>query len=130
MSHSIVEKNKTIENISVKLGRQFGSITSRLLKLGIDIYAVNTETYNAGDKYDDTSTGDLKKVIADGENTGKSCIGCRDMIPAKRLAALPETNLCVKCASFMPQQKRTVKEIWGSREDWMRDRRSWKTNSL
>ena len=45
------KKNKTIENISVKLGRQFGSITSRLLKLGIDIYAVNTETYNAGDKY-------------------------------------------------------------------------------
>ena len=85
MSHSIVEKNKTIENISVKLGRQFGSITSRLLKLGIDIYAVNTETYNAGDKYGDTSTEDLKKVIADGENTGKSCIGCRDMIPENSL---------------------------------------------
>ena len=28
----------------------------------------------------------------------RPCVRCRDMIPAERIEALPETRLCVKCS--------------------------------
>lgn len=56
------------------------------------------------------------------------CISCGNEIPAPRLAALPETKMCVTCSEGDPQgsQNRTVLETWGSRDDWRSDRASWK----
>jgi hypothetical protein len=57
-----------------------------------------------------------------------SCAGCGRIIPEKRIEAIPNTKLCVGCASDDPsgQKARTEKEPWGSRDDWKRDRSSWK----
>ena len=57
-----------------------------------------------------------------------SCEGCGRIIPDKRIEAMPNTKLCVGCASNDPsgQKARTERETWGSRDDWKRDRSSWK----
>ena len=57
-----------------------------------------------------------------------SCEDCGRIIPDKRIEAMPNTKLCVGCASNDPsgQKARTEKETWGSRDDWKRDRSSWK----
>ena len=57
-----------------------------------------------------------------------SCEGCGRIIPDKRIEAMPNTKLCVSCASNYPsgQKARTERETWGSRDDWKRDRSSWK----
>lgn len=57
-----------------------------------------------------------------------SCEGCGRIIPDKRIESMPNTKLCVGCASNDPsgQKARTEKETWGSRDDWKRDRSSWK----
>ncbi|MGO4508016.1 TraR/DksA C4-type zinc finger protein [Bradyrhizobium sp. 2TAF36] len=54
------------------------------------------------------------------------CRGCSEEIPADRLAAMPGTHLCVDCASGQPPPKKRIKEPWGTRDAWRRDRASWK----
>ena len=56
------------------------------------------------------------------------CISCNAYIPIQRIMSLPNTNLCVNCASQDPQneKKRFVKDTFGSRDDFKRDRGSWR----
>ena len=57
-----------------------------------------------------------------------SCEICGRIIPDKRIEAMPNTKVCVGCASNDPkgQKARSERETWGSRDDWKRDRASWK----
>ena len=58
-----------------------------------------------------------------------SCAECGDEIPKGRLELIPNTQFCVSCAENKdPQsrQNRKINETWGTREDWKRDRSSWK----
>ena len=57
------------------------------------------------------------------------CAACGSTIPLERLRTIPGTRYCVSCASrHSSAKKRMVSEPWGSREDWKRDRASWKRN--
>ncbi len=51
------------------------------------------------------------------------CEYCGTTIPDARIAALPDTRLCIDCASNDPSGRpnRRVSEPWGSRDDWKRD---------
>lgn len=56
------------------------------------------------------------------------CSTCNRPINKKRLEALVYTDKCTECASKAPnnEQKRFIRETWGTRDDWKRDRASWK----
>ena len=56
------------------------------------------------------------------------CTSCNAYIPIQRIVSLPNTNLCVNCASKDPhnQKKQFVKDTFGSRDDFKRDRGSWR----
>ncbi len=57
------------------------------------------------------------------------CSSCGEQIPTARLEAIPGTTLCVNCASKEPagSQNRVISETWGTRDDWNKDRTSWKS---
>lgn len=57
-----------------------------------------------------------------------SCESCGRIIPDKRIEAMPNTKLCVECADSdrSGQKNRRVTDTFGSREDFIRDRYSWK----
>ena len=60
-------------------------------------------------------------------SSNDQCLGCRAKIPSERLRVVPGTRYCAQCAeSFSPNYKRYVTETWGTRQDWKRDRSSWK----
>ena len=54
----------------------------------------------------------------------KNCKKCQAEIPIRRLKVMPNTSLCIDCASIHPsgQSNRKIKEIWGERKDWAQDR--------
>jgi len=56
------------------------------------------------------------------------CASCGKLIPAARLDAVPGTRLCVVCAEddSSGSPNRRVSEPWGSRDDWNKDKASWK----
>jgi len=56
------------------------------------------------------------------------CEDCLKPIGYARLQAQPNTRYCVSCADRYPegQKNRNVKELWGSRDDWKRDRGGWR----
>lgn len=56
------------------------------------------------------------------------CEDCLKPIGYARLQAQPNTRYCVSCADRHPegQKSRNVKEVWGSRDDWKRDRGGWR----
>jgi len=55
----------------------------------------------------------------------RACHECGMLIPAKRLAAMPETSLCVSCAGHHAFSAATFSEPAGTRRDFLRDRQSW-----
>ena len=61
--------------------------------------------------------------LKDGE-----CSSCGKNIHPGRLKANPGTRLCIDCAenSVSGSKNRTVKDTWGSRADWARDKGSWR----
>ncbi|MCG2839676.1 TraR/DksA C4-type zinc finger protein [Sandaracinobacter sp. RS1-74] len=55
------------------------------------------------------------------------CGRCGEDISEGRLKAMPATRLCTPCAAMAPVGQRARRaEEWGSREDYRRDRASWK----
>lgn len=65
-------------------------------------------------------------------NSGYYCSLCKIAIPTERLQKEPSTILCINCASKHPSSKknRFIKDTFGSRKDYAKDRASWKkTNS-
>jgi hypothetical protein len=54
------------------------------------------------------------------------CHACATPIPAARIAALPQTHHCVQCAAALDVRPVTIAEPLGSREDFKRDRSSWR----
>jgi len=65
-------------------------------------------------------------------NSGYYCSLCKTAIPIERLQKEPSTILCINCASKHPSGKknRFIKDTFGSRQDYAKDRASWKkTNS-
>jgi RNA polymerase-binding transcription factor DksA len=57
----------------------------------------------------------------------KECTVCGRIIPPARLAAVPDTEFCVDHADQWGRNpKRFIAEPLGTRDDWKRDRASWK----
>jgi NAD-dependent SIR2 family protein deacetylase len=56
------------------------------------------------------------------------CDGCSELLSEERLQAMPGTRLCVPCASSDPdgEKRKFVKDSFGSRDDFKRDRGSWR----
>ena len=56
------------------------------------------------------------------------CMRCGKEIRQARLNAHPEAKHCITCAEVTGSgaANRHVRESWGSRADWSRDRNSWK----
>ncbi len=59
------------------------------------------------------------------EASERACHECGMLIPAKRLAVMPETNLCVACAGHHAFSAATFSEPAGTRADFVRDRQGW-----
>ncbi|MDB3892320.1 TraR/DksA C4-type zinc finger protein [Alphaproteobacteria bacterium] len=73
-----------------------------------------------------TTCQDTSKKPSTIKNNETFCQECGVEIPKERIIAEPATKHCIECAILLPTQKRTIEESWGSREDWRRDRASWK----
>ena len=59
------------------------------------------------------------------------CFHCNFPISPARLAAVPQTRYCADCAregSQMPANRK-VKEPWGTREAFKKDRASWQRHN-
>ena len=56
------------------------------------------------------------------------CAGCQELLSEERLKAMPGTHLCVECSSSGPNddKRKFVKDSFGSREAFKRDRGSWR----
>jgi ssDNA-binding Zn-finger/Zn-ribbon topoisomerase 1 len=56
------------------------------------------------------------------------CARCSELLSEERQRAMPGTLLCVTCASSDPDggRRKFVKDGFGSREDYKRDRGSWR----
>ncbi|MDB2663068.1 TraR/DksA C4-type zinc finger protein [Paracoccaceae bacterium] len=117
----IWKETGSIEAISNALGRHRGSIRSRLGKLGLDALSLQFEQQEkeADEQVDDSSS----VAILDEDET--YCRKCGLVIPIERMKVLPDTQLCVDCASDPNFKKQKVPEPWGSREDFKKDRKSW-----
>lgn len=67
------------------------------------------------------------------ETTGAGetlCRNCGIAIDPERLKVSRATNLCTECASKVPFERRKIEEPLGSRDDFRKDRNSWRrTNS-
>ena len=77
-------------------------------------------------KYERQIPKEIKKedILKDVIPSHPKCTSCGNEIDNRRLNALPFTKLCINCA---PNEKnRKINETWGNRDDWKRDRSSWK----
>ncbi len=54
------------------------------------------------------------------------CHACGTLIAAARIAAMSQTHHCVQCAAAIGTGSATFTEPIGSREDFKRDRSSWR----
>lgn len=63
-------------------------------------------------------------IVKKSNSSSPKCVSCNQIIPYGRIMSEPLTKLCVKCAPN--EKKRKIRESWGSRADWKRDRSSWK----
>ena len=91
-------------------------------KLGLDALSSQFEQQDKGDHelIEDTSG-----IISSLDENETYCRECGLVIPVERINALPDTKLCVDCASDPNFKKQKVPEPWGSREDFKKDRKSW-----
>jgi hypothetical protein len=112
----------SIEAISIALGRHKGSITARIRKLGLD--ALSSQ-FKEQEKEDYEPIDDTSSVISPLNKNETYCRTCGLVIPVERINAVPDTQLCVDCASDPNFKKQKVSEPWGSREDYKKDRKSW-----
>jgi RNA polymerase-binding transcription factor DksA len=71
----------------------------------------------------------MEEKITSKKSNVVHCVNCGTLIHPKRLSAMAGTKLCIHCASKMPQQKQKVEEPLGTREDYLKDRSSWKKTS-
>ena len=112
------ENGETIDRISTELMRHKGGIRSRLKKLGFE-----TSKQKKVKSIEKKHTSSIK--VESGY-----CISCGIQIDPRRLKEVPDTKLCIDCASDLPFKKHRIHEPLGTREDFKKDRSSWKkTNS-
>ena len=112
------ESGKPISEISEKLMRSIGSIRSRLNKLGFD----PSSNLNSNEL--------SKNKVVQKDLESKFCKDCGVQIDHKRLLAVPKTTLCIVCAAEKHFERIKIEEPLGTREDFRKDRSSWKsTNS-
>lgn len=112
------ESGVPISEISEKLMRNKGGIRSRLKKLGFDPSSNLNSNQNSKNEV-------VQKNIAPG-----FCRECGVQIDPKRLLAVPKTAFCIDCAGEKHFEKHKIEEPLGTREDFRKDRSSWKsTNS-
>jgi Prokaryotic dksA/traR C4-type zinc finger len=62
------------------------------------------------------------------QSVGIECDRCRELLSGARLRAMPGTRICVACASSDAEgeKRKFTKDSFGSREDFKRDRGSWR----
>ncbi|WP_170391075.1 RecQ family ATP-dependent DNA helicase [Ruegeria arenilitoris] len=121
----LFERQISIAEIARIMGRQPGGIRSRLKKIGlIDKKDAKRAVQDASAKI---LPDDEYNVIEIEENLDAEirCEDCGEVIPELRLKAVPETSKCVDCAAKQPSEKRRIKEPWGTREEFKKDRQSW-----
>ena len=67
------------------------------------------------------------------EHSEVMCVRCGEPVDSRRLAVLRKGQMerCLDCQSTVERERGTrrlcIRETWGSREDFRRDRESWKT---
>ena len=121
----LFDRQTSIAVIARVMGRQPGGIRSRLNKLGL------IEQDDAKQIAQDVSpevVPNLEDNVIEIEEVFDTAIGCDEcgeVIPELRLKAIPGTSKCVDCASKQPFDKIQIKEPWGTREEFKRDRQSW-----
>ncbi|WP_010437908.1 TraR/DksA C4-type zinc finger protein [Ruegeria conchae] len=121
------EDGKSVSEIANLMGRGAGGIHSRLEKLGNEVISFE-ETSNPTSKPDhfDDKNEVVEALEASNLKISVLCEGCDAEIPKARLEAVPGTKLCTSCASAQPYKKKKVAEPWGTREDFKKDRLSWR----
>jgi len=112
------KRGLSVSVMSEELMRNKGAIRSRLSKLGCDPFH---EKSNALEQKNIS----ISLVVEDGY-----CNECGVQIDPKRLEAMPGAKQCTECASEMPFEKQKIEEPFGSREDYRRDRNSWKRTNI
>ena len=112
------KRGLSVSVMSDELMRNKGAIRSRLSKLGCDVVHEKPNTL-----VEDNIS--ISLVVEDGY-----CNECGVQIDPKRLEAVPGAKQCTECASKMPFEKQRIEEPLGSRDDFRKDRNSWRrTNS-
>mgnify|MGYP006127595987 CR=1 FL=1 len=61
-----------------------------------------------------------------------NCSVCNDVIPLERIKLEPTTSMCFECATKNPtnNKDRYIKDEFGSRSDYKRDRGGWRKNNI
>ena len=79
-----------------------------------------------------------KKILTKSKNKIKlstnayNCSVCNDVIPLERIKLEPTTSMCFECATKNPtnNKDRYIKDEFGSRSDYKRDRGGWRKNNI
>ncbi|WP_394730009.1 TraR/DksA C4-type zinc finger protein [Altererythrobacter sp. GH1-8] len=88
-----------------------------LVDRDIGVARANTEMNS-----DDLSGSENREMLdTDRAPSEKLCVTCGEPISEGRVRALPDTTVCVDCASLHPKTKRIAYEPMGSREDYKKD---------
>ena len=121
----LFERQISIADIARIMGRQPGGIRSRLIKMGLvnknDAKQITQEVSTKVLPDDEYQVIEIEEKL----DTEIRCDECGEVIPELRLKAAPGTSKCVECASKRPFEKRHIKEPWGTREEFRKDRWSW-----
>lgn len=121
----LFERQISIADIARIMGRQPGGIRSRLIKMGLvnknDAKQITQEVSTKVLPDDEYQVIEIEEKL----DTEIRCDECGEVILELRLKAAPGTSKCVECASKRPFEKRHIKEPWGTREEFRKDRWSW-----
>lgn len=121
----LFERQISIADIARIMGRQTGGIRSRLIKMGLvnknDAKQITQEMNAKVLPYEGYQVIEIEEKL----DAEIRCDECGEVVPELRLKAAPGTSKCVDCASKRPFDKRNIKEHWGTREEFRKDRWSW-----
>lgn len=121
---TLSNRGVSIVRIANELKRQPGAIKSRLARLGV--------SFDLEDKHSEglSESEQLSSELNPAETAPRTkCGKCGVLIPIERLKLVPNATQCVTCASSQPFNKRRIHESWGTREDYQKDRASWKSST-
>lgn len=113
------------------LNKSYKTTKPKFVDIKIPFVKKTSEIDKIKDQLNRSKESKDKKKISPKNNSIKSyvrCTSCNSYISLERIRALPSTTLCINCASQDPSNKknRFIKDTFGSRNDYKRDRGSWR----